>query len=499
MGRAPCCDKTGLKKGPWTPEEDKKLVAYIQEHGHGSWRALPKKAGLLRCGKSCRLRWTNYLRPDIKRGKLSFEEEHAIVQLHAMLGNRWSAIASHLPGRTDNEIKNYWNTHLKKRLLQMGIDPVTHMPMSNLFDSSNHVSMISSTLNHIAQWEQARLEAEVRLAREYFKIATTPLMAEPNQENFSSDFLMKLWKSRTDSYKDPGQVRPMALDQRTGNMDLNYILRCWEQSPGCPAPAFDYLSSSPVTDCDVSAMPMLLHNFNSQGMKPLIQTQLFERTSPNSTLCQFGRQALPFPKGKSEPLYETDISFSVHNFVDTQKLLGSSTHQCNKSFHPNETAGHRISVSAAPGLALQDNIVGCPSFSQNMNSSEFTNTQNLGSCLVQEGRVCPEQLLFPCEKAESLTQATSTSNSASLFNDTSTVNTNSTSTSTSTYEGSLSSDLLLDIVDNANLEHNMPSTSTASLAATTSEEDSKNYWSNIMKLVGPGLPSPCMQGVVSHS
>eukprot|EP00249_Psilotum_nudum_P026924 c3396_g1_i1 orf=2-211(+) len=69
MGRAPCCDKMGLKKGPWTTDEDQKLVAYIQEHGHGSWRALPKQAGLLRCGKSCRLRWTNYLRPDIKRGK----------------------------------------------------------------------------------------------------------------------------------------------------------------------------------------------------------------------------------------------------------------------------------------------------------------------------------------------------------------------------------------------------------------------------------------------
>ncbi|KAJ6682631.1 MYB FAMILY TRANSCRIPTION FACTOR [Salix koriyanagi] len=70
MGRSPCCDESGLKKGPWTPEEDQKLVKYIQKHGHGSWRALPKLAGLNRCGKSCRLRWTNYLRPDIKRGKV---------------------------------------------------------------------------------------------------------------------------------------------------------------------------------------------------------------------------------------------------------------------------------------------------------------------------------------------------------------------------------------------------------------------------------------------
>ncbi|XP_058094537.1 transcription factor MYB4-like isoform X2 [Magnolia sinica] len=115
MVRAPCCEKMGLKKGPWTPKEDQILVAYIQRHGHGNWRALPKQAGLLRCGKSCRLRWMNYLRPDIKRGNFSREEE-TIYRLHELLGNRWSAIAARIPGRTDNEIKNVWHTHLKKRL-----------------------------------------------------------------------------------------------------------------------------------------------------------------------------------------------------------------------------------------------------------------------------------------------------------------------------------------------------------------------------------------------
>ncbi|KAG6491792.1 hypothetical protein ZIOFF_046730 [Zingiber officinale] len=133
MGRSPCSNNNGLKKGPWTPEEDHKLVQYIQKHGHGSWRALPKLAGLNRCGKSCRLRWTNYLRPDIKRGKFSPEEEKTILNLHSALGNKWSAIAMHLPGRTDNEIKNFWNTHLKKKLIQMGFDPMTHRPRTDFF------------------------------------------------------------------------------------------------------------------------------------------------------------------------------------------------------------------------------------------------------------------------------------------------------------------------------------------------------------------------------
>ncbi|RZR93519.1 hypothetical protein BHM03_00022065 [Ensete ventricosum] len=190
MGRRPCCDKLGVKKGPWSAEEDKKLISFILTKGHCCWRAVPKLAGLLRCGKSCRLRWTNYLRPDLKRGLLSPAEEQLVIDLHARLGNRnshlflcfscvlrhhilqrsisgyrsssdhcslllrfklttsmlhdnylnltpcrWSKIAAMLPGRTDNEIKNLWNTHIKKKLVKMGVDPVTHKPLDKQANS----------------------------------------------------------------------------------------------------------------------------------------------------------------------------------------------------------------------------------------------------------------------------------------------------------------------------------------------------------------------------
>ncbi|KAF5730432.1 transcription repressor MYB4 [Tripterygium wilfordii] len=132
MGRIPCCEKDNVKRGQWTPEEDNKLSSYIAQHGTRNWRLIPKNAGLQRCGKSCRLRWTNYLRPDLKHGQFSDAEEQAIVKLHSVVGNRWSLIAAQLPGRTDNDVKNHWNTKLKKKLSGMGIDPVTHKPFSHL-------------------------------------------------------------------------------------------------------------------------------------------------------------------------------------------------------------------------------------------------------------------------------------------------------------------------------------------------------------------------------
>ncbi|PKI38982.1 hypothetical protein CRG98_040634 [Punica granatum] len=91
MGRRPCCSKEeGLNRGAWTAEEDRILTDYVKAHGEGRWANLPKRAGLKRCGKSCRLRWLNYLRPGIKRGNISPDEEELIMRLHKLLGNRFN-------------------------------------------------------------------------------------------------------------------------------------------------------------------------------------------------------------------------------------------------------------------------------------------------------------------------------------------------------------------------------------------------------------------------
>ncbi|KAM0999857.1 hypothetical protein ACFX15_006322 [Malus domestica] len=198
MGRAPCCDKANVKKGPWSPEEDSKLKEYIEKYGTGgNWIALPQKAGLKRCGKSCRLRWLNYLRPNIKHGEFSDEEDRIICSLYASIGSRWSVIAAQLSGRTDNDIKNYWNTKLKKKLMgmHMASPPARHHhrnlpkpPPFPPFPSSSHHSYqnqsliqsepLSSLYKDLSNYDRSFLGFEVPL----------PLPLPPQVSLTSSNF-----------------------------------------------------------------------------------------------------------------------------------------------------------------------------------------------------------------------------------------------------------------------------------------------------------------------
>ncbi|XP_050216239.1 transcription factor MYB36 [Mercurialis annua] len=165
MGRAPCCDKANVKKGPWSPEEDAKLKAFIEQSGTGgNWIALPQKIGLKRCGKSCRLRWLNYLRPNIKHGGFSEEEDNIICSLYISIGSRWSIIAAQLPGRTDNDIKNYWNTRLKKKLLGRRKQANNMHRLSDTTQSdSNRVEDTSSSSISLSNSALERLQLHMQL------------------------------------------------------------------------------------------------------------------------------------------------------------------------------------------------------------------------------------------------------------------------------------------------------------------------------------------------
>uniref|UniRef100_A0A803L8G8 Uncharacterized protein n=1 Tax=Chenopodium quinoa TaxID=63459 RepID=A0A803L8G8_CHEQI len=146
MGRHSCCAKQKLKKGLWSPEEDEKLYNHITRFGVGCWSSVPKLA-------------------DLKRGMFSQEEEHLILNLHQILGNRWAQIASQLPGRTDNEIKNFWNSCLKKKLMKQGIDPQTHEPLSTQMQSSNNMSTSSNGFRNTA--ENQKIARAVKMEQSY--------------------------------------------------------------------------------------------------------------------------------------------------------------------------------------------------------------------------------------------------------------------------------------------------------------------------------------------
>jgi len=322
MGRAPCCEKVGLKKGPWTPEEDQKLVTYIQEHGHGSWRALPQKAGLLRCGKSCRLRWANYLRPDIKRGKFSTQEEQTIIQLHALLGNRWSTIATHLPKRTDNEIKNYWNTHLKKRLLQMGIDPVTHKPKSeSIMAVGRQSSNGSSNLSHMAQWESARLEAESRLARESKLRAKGLWSASMRNANVSSDIFSRLRRDSQGFDSDKEELKTRGLNS-TGGFECMKITQKWDKSQ-------DLRLGAKSDQCNSSALggPFRGYKYNS-----LENGQSENRASKTSYVSLLQQAMCPSAQG-SKILYN-EAKKLVENQKNRQANAAATAYNVHQS-HEN--------------------------------------------------------------------------------------------------------------------------------------------------------------------
>ncbi|KAK4431501.1 Transcription factor LAF1 [Sesamum alatum] len=176
------------KKGLWSPDEDQKLRNYVLKHGHRCWSSVPANAGLQRNGKSCRLRWINYLRPGLKRGAFSLDEQETILTLHQILGNKWSQISHYLPGRSDNEIKNYWHSCLKKRVSKMGepeadqgecmneqiqeqeLSPssLKSTPQNSGFESLENMEVSLMDTDHLCNKETTQEELKSAVYRKFF-------------------------------------------------------------------------------------------------------------------------------------------------------------------------------------------------------------------------------------------------------------------------------------------------------------------------------------------
>ncbi|CAM8935479.1 unnamed protein product [Rhodiola kirilowii] len=178
-----------IKKGPWKAEEDEVLINHVNKYGPRDWSSIRSKGLLRRTGKSCRLRWVNKLRPNLKNGcKFSLEEERIVIELQEQFGNKWARIATYLPGRTDNDVKNFWSSRKKRlgRVLQAK-QTASSIPtnQSNSCDEQQHLPLTWELGNEASS---AQMEQHCSYVDQSSDMLLTGLM-EPCLMNYNPNFL----------------------------------------------------------------------------------------------------------------------------------------------------------------------------------------------------------------------------------------------------------------------------------------------------------------------
>ncbi|KAK2996447.1 hypothetical protein RJ639_024964, partial [Escallonia herrerae] len=299
---------SNVKKGPWTPEEDAKILAHVASHGIGNWTLVPQKAGLNRCGKSCRLRWTNYLRPespDLKHDSFTPEEEEHIVNLHKAIGSRWSLIAKRLPGRTDNDVKNHWNTKLRKKLTKMGIDPITHKPLPQVLSDYGNISGLPNTRNQfvsliinsnisMSQSEQSSVSRETQLFHNFPFMTnnqawdTMAHLQMANQETIQPHFFNEVSSSSTSSSSSSCQASHHQM---------------------IPSSPSDFLVEDPLLsekDCEFQGIEKSRSNFSSENG---YDSNEFKHENKADATCKYGSETQKFS--------EATTSAGENSFIET--------------------------------------------------------------------------------------------------------------------------------------------------------------------------------------
>ncbi|KAG9450362.1 hypothetical protein H6P81_010327 [Aristolochia fimbriata] len=360
MGRPPCCDKSNVKRGLWTAEEDAKILAYISTHGTGNWTSVPIKAGLKRCGKSCRLRWTNYLRPDLKHESFTPQEEDLIITLHATIGSRWSIIAAQLPGRTDNDVKNYWNTKLRKKLYEMGIDPVTHKPISQILADygkmglPTHYHKPNSAATH---YQTARLIKNGSLNRHFKKKNSnfTSSSDSSSQQNLVRDVV-----SAPHDHEDDPNITIGAIHDHHQMISLNHTNMAGNDNIFCNNnPTLDLLAQLQAIQLVAEAQKNTSSGWFYRGERssattpppPLvtaeeaINDQTITSTTPSASSPSFSWR---------EFLLDDDEEFLPDTYNKEEDTLSSQVHSYSlASSSSSSTGGHIPKCSTSAVVADQ--------------------------------------------------------------------------------------------------------------------------------------------------
>ncbi|KAK7313937.1 hypothetical protein VNO77_39144 [Canavalia gladiata] len=185
-------DRGYVRKGPWSCDEDEVLLKHVNKYGPRDWSSIRSKGLLPRTGKSCRLRWVNKLRPNLKTGnKFTAEEERVVIELQGQFGNKWAKIATYLEGRTDNDVKNFWSSRRKRleRMLQRPQPSKTHKNKGKVPLDQVHVEEVPPCSSNQVE-ENLSYQTSYMGNIEVFEMVNLPDLIRPNYQHVKNDHLI---------------------------------------------------------------------------------------------------------------------------------------------------------------------------------------------------------------------------------------------------------------------------------------------------------------------